>query len=84
LPISKPNKKKVSAIQKGYDSVTPYLILENAAKAITFYKKVFKAKEEFRMEYDGGRIGHAELKIGDSKIMLADACPEMHAHSPKI
>lgn len=36
------------------------------------------------MEYDGGRIGHAELKIGDSKIMLADACPEMHAHSPKI
>ncbi len=79
--IAKPKKKKVTAIPKGYNSVTPYLILKQAAKAIDFYKKVFGAKERMRMEYSG-KIGHAELKIGDSVIMLADECPEKGAMSP--
>jgi len=68
-------RKKVTAIPKSYSSVTPYLILNGAAKAIEFYKKVFGAKERMRIEYSG-KIGHAELKIGDSIIMLSDECPE--------
>lgn len=80
--VAKPKKKKVTPIPKGYNSVTPYLILSQAAKAIEFYKKVFGAKERMRMEYSG-KIGHAELKIGDSVIMLADECPEKGAISPK-
>lgn len=75
-------KKKVTAIPKGYNSITPYLILNQAAKAIEFYKKVFGAKERMRMEHNG-KVGHAELKIGDSLIMLADECPEKGAVSPK-
>jgi PhnB protein len=76
-------RKKVLPIPKGYHSVTPYLIVSNGAKAIEFYKKVFGAKASMCMEQPGGKIGHAELKIGDSKIMLADGCPEMKAHSPE-
>ncbi len=75
-------KKKVTAIPKGYNSVTPYLILNDAASAIKFYQKVFGAKERMRMEH-GGKVGHAELKIGDCMIMLADECPEKGAVSPK-
>lgn len=80
-PASK--RKKVSPVPKGYHSVTPYLILDGAAKAIEFYKKAFGAKVELKMEKPGGKIGHAELRIGDSKIMLSDECPESKAHSPK-
>ena len=76
-------KKKVLTTPKGYHSITPYLILQNAAKAIEFYKKAFSAKEALRMEQPGGKIGHAELKIGDAKIMLSDECPEMQARSPQ-
>lgn len=76
------SKKKVSAIPKGYNSITPYLIVSNAAKAIEFYKKIFGAKEAMRMDRPDGKVGHAELKFGDSKIMLADECPEMGAHRP--
>ena len=76
-------KKKVLAIPKGYHSITPYLIINNAAKAIDFYKKVFAAKEVMRMEHPGGKVGHAELKIGDTRIMLADECHEMGARSPQ-
>lgn len=79
----KAKTKKILAIPKGYHSITPYLIVTNATKAIEFYKKAFGAKEVIRMERPGKKIGHAELKIGDSKIMLADECPEMHARSPK-
>ncbi len=79
---SKPKKKKVMAIPKGYNNVTPYLILNGAAKAIEFYKKVFGAKERMRMEH-GNKIGHAELKIGDTMIMLADECPEKGAVAPR-
>lgn len=76
-------KKKVSPIPKGYSSITPYLIVKNAAKAIEFYKKVFLAKEVMRMDKPGGKIGHAELKIGDTKIMLADEAQEMGAKASK-
>lgn len=68
---------------KGYNSITPYLIVNGAAKAIVFYKTAFGGKEVLRMEQGNGKIGHAELKIGDAKIMLADECAEMNAHSPK-
>ncbi len=78
------SKKKVSAIPKGYHSVTPYLIIDGAAGAIEFYKKAFGAKVGLKMEQpDGKKVGHAELKIGDSMIMLADECPETSARSPK-
>jgi PhnB protein len=79
---AKRKTKKVSAIPKGYATVTPYLILNEAAKAIEFYKKAFGAKERARMEHSNGKIGHAELKFGDSIIMLADECPEKGATSP--
>ncbi|HEX3967744.1 MAG TPA: VOC family protein [Edaphobacter sp.] len=70
---------KVSYIAKDYNSVTPYLIVRDAAKAIDYYKKVFGATETVRMPGPDGKIGHAELKIGDSNIMLADENPGMGA-----
>jgi PhnB protein len=68
---------KVSYIPKDYNSVTPYLIIKGAAQAIEYYKKVFGATETVRMNGPDGKIGHAELKIGDSHIMLADENPSM-------
>lgn len=68
---------KVPHIPKGYNSITPYLIVKGAAKAIDYYKQVFGATEVFRMDQPDGRVGHAELKIGDSHIMLADENPNM-------
>jgi len=76
-------RKKVSAIPKGYNSITPYLIVNNAAKAADFYKTVFSAKEGIRMDGPEGKICHLELKIGDAKIMLADEMPERGAKSPE-
>lgn len=76
-------KKKLLAIPKGYSSVTPYLIVNQAGDAIEFYKKAFAAKEMMRFEQPDGRIGHAELKIGDAIIMIADECPEVGARSPE-
>lgn len=73
---------KVNPIPTGYHSVTPYLIIKGAADAIEYYKKAFKAKELFRMAQGDGRIGHAEIRIGDSPIMLADEFPEMKYLSP--
>jgi PhnB protein len=67
---------KVKAIPEGYHSVTPYFSVRGAADAIAFYAKAFGAKELVRMDMPGGRIGHAELQIGDSRIMLADEFPE--------
>lgn len=72
---------KINPIPEGYHTVTPYMIFKNAAKAIELYKKVFQAEELFRMENEG-RIGHAEIQIGSSKIMLADEHPEINALSP--
>ena len=73
---------KTEPIPAGYHSVTPYLIINGAADAIEFYKKAFGATELFRMPH-GDKIGHAEIKIGDSPIMLADEYPEMGFKSPK-
>lgn len=75
--------KKVLAIPKGYHSITPYLIVNNAVNAIEFYKKVFGAKEKVRIQLPDGKIKHAELKIGDAKIMLADTCNKTNACSPR-
>jgi PhnB protein len=72
----------VKPIPDGYHSVTPYLIVKGGAEAIDYYKKAFGAVELFRMDH-GGKIGHAEIKIGDSPIMLADEYPEMKYVSPK-
>ena len=69
-------------IPEGYEGVTPYLILDGAAAAIDFYKKAFGATELFRMPM-GDQIGHAELKIGKSVVMLSDEAPEMGYRSPK-
>lgn len=73
----------VKPIPDGYHSVTPYLIVDRGAEAIDFYKRAFNATELFRMAQPDGRIGHAEIKIGDSPVMLADEFPEMGARSPK-
>jgi len=73
----------IKPIPDGYHSVTPYLICKGAAKAIEFYKQAFGATELFRMEGPGDSVGHAEIKIGDSPIMLADEFPEMQARSPE-
>ena len=70
-------------IPQGYHSVTPYLILNSASDAIAFYKKALGADEVMRMEDPGGKVHHAEIKIGDSRIMLADEHPELQALSPK-
>jgi len=68
---------KVPYVPEGYNTVTPYLVIKGAAKAIEYYKEVFGAEEKFRMNGPDGRVGHAELRIGDSQIMLADENPDM-------
>src|SRR5712692_9534763 len=70
-------------IPKGYHSVTPYLIMQNAARAIDFYRRAFGAKEITRMDGPNGKILHAEIKIGDSMIMLSDEMPGTGARSPQ-
>jgi PhnB protein len=73
----------VRPVPEGYHSVTPYLVVDGAAGAIEFYKKAFGATEVLRMAAPGGRVGHAEIRIGDSLIMLADEHPDMGARGPK-
>ena len=75
--------EKVNHIPEGYHSVTPYLIVNDGARAIEFYKEAFGAVEVFRMDGPDGKVGHAEIKIGDSHVMLADEHPEMNARSPQ-
>jgi PhnB protein len=77
---SKPSK--VKAIPDGYHSVTPYLIIAGAARALDFYKRAFDAKELMRIPAPNDRIGHAEIRIGNSVIMMADEHPEIEARSP--
>lgn len=72
---------KVKAIPEGYNSVTPYLTIKDADKAIKFYKKVFNAKEIGRLKTPEGKIGHSELQIGDSRIFLSDEMPGMGGKS---
>jgi len=69
-------------IPDGYHTVTPYLAFEDAAEAIEYYKRAFGAKERMRMEAPNGQIGHAELEIGDSLVMLADAFPQSTTRPP--
>ena len=66
----------VAPIPAGYHSVTPYLIIDGAAKAIDFYKHAFEAEELLRMPGPDGKVAHAEIKIGDSPVMMADAQEE--------
>ncbi len=73
----------VKPIPDGYHSVTPYLMIKGAAEAIDFYKQAFDAIEIFRLSHPNGQIGHAEIKIGDSSIMLADPC-EQGAFRPPL
>src|SRR5262245_64622713 len=73
----------VKPIPDGYHTVTPYLIIGGAAKALEFYKKAFGATEVLRMGDPSGKIGHAEIKIGDSPIMLADEFPDMGFRGPR-
>ena len=69
-------------IPEGYHTLTTYLTIENAAEAIDYYKDVFGAKERIRMEAPDGKIGHAELEIGDSLLMLSDAFPGATSRPP--
>jgi PhnB protein len=73
----------VKPIPDGYHSVTPHLMVNGGVAAIEFYKKAFGAVELFRFPAPGGKIGHAEIKIGDSPIMLADEFPDMGYLGPK-
>jgi len=70
-------------IPEGYPRVTPYLIVDGANAAIDFYSSVLGASERMRMPMPGGRVGHAELQLGDSMIMLADENPEMEIRGPR-
>jgi PhnB protein len=70
MPTAKP-------IPDGYHSITPYLSVKGAARALEFYKRALGAEELYRLDMPDGRVGHAELRIGDSRLMLADEMPEM-------
>ena len=72
----------VKAIPEGYHSLTPYLVCKDAAKAIEFYSRAFGAQETVRMPGPNGRIMHAEVKIGDSMLMLSDENPDRAAVAP--
>ena len=72
----------VKPIPEGYHTITPYLAVDDAAGAIEYYKKAFGAKERARMDAPGGKIGHAELEIGDSLVMLSDPFPQASTKPP--
>ena len=78
-----PKKKKVGFQPKGYHSVTAYLSCRDAAAAIDFYKKGFAAREIMRMPGPDGKLGHAEVQIGDSRVMLSDEYPAMDFLGPQ-
>ena len=74
---------KINPIPAGYHSVTPYLIIKGAARALDFYQRAFGATELMRIPGPGDAVMHAEILLGDSHIMLADECPQMNALSPQ-
>jgi PhnB protein len=78
-----PAKKVVNPIPAGHPALSPYLIVDDAPRALEFYKKAFSARELMRHAGPDGRIGHAEIRIGDSIVMLADEHLEINARSPK-
>ena len=71
------------AIPSGHRTVTPYLAIKNAAKALEFYKKAFGATESYKLMMPDGRLGHAEIRLGDSMLMLADEFPEYGGKAPE-
>jgi PhnB protein len=75
--------KKVLPIPKGYHAVTAYLSIQGAAQALDYYKRAFGAKELLRMPMPDGKVGHAEIMIGDSHVMLADEMPGMGFVGPQ-
>jgi PhnB protein len=74
---------KAKPIPDGYHSITPYLVIKGAAKAIDYYKKAFAATEVMRMAMPDGTVGHAELKIGDSIFMMGEEMPQMGYRAPQ-
>ncbi|HEX2343204.1 MAG TPA: VOC family protein [Vicinamibacterales bacterium] len=72
----------VQPVPQGYHSVTPYLVVDGASRAIEFYKRAFGAVERFRMPAPDDKVGHAEIQIGDSVIMLSDPFPGMGSSAP--
>jgi PhnB protein len=72
----------VSPVPTGYHNLTPYLVVDGAAAALAWYTKAFNAREMMRLAAPGGKIGHAEIEIGDSRIMLADEAPAHNAKAP--
>ena len=73
----------VQPIPEGYHTLSVHLAVEDASKAIDYYKQAFGAKERMRMDAPGGKIGHAELEIGDSLVMLSDPFPQSSSKPPK-
>jgi PhnB protein len=73
----------VKKIPDGHNSVSPYLIVAGAERALDFYKRAFGATELFRHKAPDGKVGHAEVRIGDTVIMIADEFPDHEAHAPK-
>jgi PhnB protein len=73
----------VKKIPDGHNRVSPYLIVSGAERALDFYKQAFDAVELFRFKAPDGKVGHAEVRIGDTVIMLADEFPDHDAHSPR-
>jgi PhnB protein len=80
---AKPKKARVQPIPKGYHDVTPYLSIRGAAQAIEFYKKALGAAEVMRMPGPEGKLGHAEIRIGGSRVMLSDEYPEIDFLGPQ-
>ena len=74
----------IKPIPDGYHSITPYLTIHGAADAIEFFKRAFGAVEAFRLAAPNGTIGHAEIRIGDSTVMLSDPCEEGPMRSPQV
>src|SRR5215470_3524117 len=73
----------VQPVPKGYHTITPYLVVNDAKRAIEFYQRAFGAQEVMRMDGPNGKIGHAELKIGDSMLMVSDEMPGTGNRSPQ-
>jgi len=73
----------VNPIPEGYDRATPYLIVKNASEAIRFYQQAFEATELMRLTQPNGSLGHAEIKVGNAPLMLADESPEMGIRGPQ-
>jgi uncharacterized glyoxalase superfamily protein PhnB len=76
--------RRVQPIPAGYHTVTPYIVCRDASSAIEFYKRAFGAREKVRMPGPGGKVMHAEIKVGDSMVMLCDEMPEMGTVSPAV